>query len=560
MASRIAAGEVVENPASAVKELLENSLDAGASEISVEINDGGLGLIRVVDNGVGIPAQDATLAFQRFATSKIPIDENLDSINTLGFRGEALPSIAAVSTVYLVTSTAHEPVGTLVEVIGGEIGRAIPYGSPIGTSIAVKGLFQNFPGRLKFLKSRSTETSRIQALLHRFALAFPYVRLHLQVDGRLSFASSGGESLRDACSDIYGPKIARALLEVKSFNTADSNTNSIDVDGLVSPPDISRASRGYINIFVNHRWIQSRHLAYAVEEAYKGLLMERRYPLAAIHLTIPAEDVDINVHPSKLEVRFRQEREVFSSLQRAVRDALIALAPVPIIHPSRFLEKPVSAIRDFQSEHSLSIFDRLGDVSHSRTLKEIVPTIRALGQVHNLYIVAEGAEGIYLIDQHAAHERVRYDRIQEDIRSRVPQAQGLLEAVVVDLDSRMGEALEAHLADWAQYGFDLEAFGPDSYLLRAIPATLMDMDPRETFLSILGDVADGGSVRDLEDKIASSVACHSSVRAGKTLSQEEMAHLLAQLESTSQPNTCPHGRPTMILISADHLHRQFGRR
>jgi DNA mismatch repair protein MutL len=566
LAAKIAAGEVVERPASVVKELVENSLDAGATAISVEIRGGGLELIRVVDNGSGIPKEEAELAFHRFATSKIYLEDDLDSITTLGFRGEALPSIAAVSTVALITRPAHQPVGTLVDVAGGEITRTAPQGSPPGTSITVLGLFQNVPARLKFLKSPSAEASRVQTILHQFALAFPRVRFHLEVDGRASFASSGGGDLRDACSAIYGPKTARALLEVTSHDSPGDGAGPIGVYGLVSPPDLSRASRSYINLLVNRRWTQSRTLTYALEEAYQGFLMERRHPLAVIHLTVPPQEVDVNVHPAKLEVRFRQERDVFSALQRAVRGTLVALAPVPTVRSPLTPLRPTTTpsnmtLRGLPSQPALggSLYAPEEGKDASSTPREVVPSLRVLGQVQNLYIVAEGPEGVYLVDQHAAHERVLYERVQAELKDRGPQVQGLLESVVVELSPVLEEALEAHRGEWARYGFDLEPFGPHSYLLRAVPAFLKDADPGEAFLAILEEVGQGEDARDLEEKMASSIACHSAVRAGKTLSQEEMVHLLAQLETSSQPNTCPHGRPTMVHLSAANLQREFGR-
>ena len=571
MAARIAAGEVVERPASVVKELVDNGLDAGATAISVEIRGGGLELIRVVDNGSGIPTEEAELAFHRFATSKLPPEGSLDSITTLGFRGEALPSIAAVSTVSLITRTADQPAGTIVEVAGGDIIRAAPQGSPPGTSIAVRDLFQNVPARLKFLKSPSAEASRVQTVLHQFALAFPEVRFHLDVDGRASFTSPGGGELRDACSAVFGTKTARALLEVTSLDALDAGADSLGVRGLVSPPDVSRSSRSYINLMVNRRWIQSRALTYALEEAYQGFLMERRHPLAVIHLTVPPQDVDVNVHPAKLEVRFHQERDVFSTLQRAVRSALVALAPVPTVHSSIASSRlsataparptTTSTSGPLQSQQALSLFAPIEGGDNASTPRDVVPSLRVLGQMQSLYIVAEGPEGMYLVDQHAAHERVLYEKVKDEMSNRDPQVQGLLESVVVEVPAALEGALEAHRDEWAKYGFDLEAFGPHSYLLRALPASLKDADPEQAFLAILEEVGQGGeSALDWEEKMVCSIACHSAVRAGKTLTQEEMQNLLAQLEASNQPNTCPHGRPTMVHLSAADLQREFGRR
>ncbi|MDP6494300.1 MAG: DNA mismatch repair endonuclease MutL, partial [Dehalococcoidia bacterium] len=555
-------GEVVQRPASVVKELVDNSLDAGATAISVEIRGGGLELVRVVDNGSGIPADEAELAFHRFATSKLSLEGNLDSITTLGFRGEALPSIASVSNISLITRPADQLAGTLVEVVAGDIKRTEPQGSPTGTSIAVRDIFRNVPARLKFLKSASAEATRVQTVLHQFALAFPEVRFHLDIDGWASFTSPGGGDPRDACSAVYGTKTARALLEV--FSPGD-DIDLVGISGLISPPDVSRSTRSYMNFLVNRRWIQSRTLTYALEECYQGFLMKRRHPLAIIHLSVPLQEVDVNVHPAKLEVRFRRERDVFSTLQRAVRGALVALAPVPTVRSNLGLVSPASTIparslNELQSQQALSLFAPVEGMENANTPREIVPSLRVLGQIQNLYIVADGPEGVYLVDQHAAHERVLYDKVYGEIRDREPQVQGLLESVVVELPAALEENLVAHRDEWAWYGFDLETFGPHSYLLRALPSSLKDADPEEAFRSILEEVGQGGSNMEWEEKMVCSIACHSAVRAGKILTQEEMESLLTQLAASNQPNTCPHGRPTMIHLNVAHLQREFGRR
>ena len=562
LAARIAAGEVVERPASVVKELVENSLDAGATSVSVEISGGGLETIRVVDNGEGIPPDEVELAFQRFATSKLSPSDDLDRITTLGFRGEALPSIAAVSTVALLSRQAQQPGGVLVEVENGEIARAVPQGSPPGTSVTVRGLFRNVPARLKFMKSPSVEASRVRTLLHQLTLAYPNVAFHLDVDGRRAFSCAGSGDLRDACSAVYGPKTARSLLDATYPDPP--GDSSIDVRGLISPPDISRSSRGSINIIVNRRWIQSRTLTFALEEAYQGFLMERRHPLAVVHIAVPPEELDVNVHPAKLEVRFRNEREVFSTLQRAVRSALVTHAPVPTVRPDTLsVRDPAArppAAQAGTTQQALSLFAPEDNRGGAHTPREIVPSLRVLGQVQSLYIVAEGPGGVYLVDQHAAHERVLYEMVRNEMEDTGLEAQGLLEPVVVELAPLQEEAFEAHRSEWTRYGFELEAFGPNSLLLRGLPSFLSDAEPKEAFLSVLEDMVQGKEAVDWEERMTSSIACHSAVRAGKSLAHQEMAHLLAQLEATSQPNTCPHGRPTMVHLSAAHLEREFGRR
>ncbi len=563
LAARIAAGEVVERPASVVKELVENSLDAGATSVSVEINGGGLEAIRVVDNGEGIPPDEVELALQRFATSKLSPSDDLERITTLGFRGEALPSIAAVSRMSLLSRRADQAGGVLVEAEQGNVVRSTPQASPPGTSVTVRGLFRNVPARLKFLKSPSAEASRVRGLLHQLALAYPEVAFHLDVDGRRAFSCPGSGDLRDACSAVYGPKTARALLDVAYPEPREEGATA--VRGLISPPDVSRSTRGSINIIVNRRWIQSRALAFALEEAYHGFLMERRHPLAVVHVSVPTEEVDVNVHPAKLEVRFRKEREVFSTLQRAVRSALVAHAPVPTVRPDVLETRGTATTRPTATqagttEQALSLFAPEDDARDAHTPREVVPSLRVLGQVQNLYIVAEGPGGVYMVDQHAAHERVLYEAVRDEMRDAGLEAQGLLEPVVVELTPAQEEVYEAHVAEWGRYGFLLESFGPHSLLLRGLPSFLADADPKEAFLAVLEDMGEGRDAADWEDSIISSIACHSAVRAGKSLAHQEMAHLLAQLEATSQPNTCPHGRPTMVHLSAAHLEREFGRR
>ena len=560
LAARIAAGEVVERPASVVKELVENSLDAGATHVSVEVSGGGLELIRVVDNGEGIPPDEVELALQRFATSKLSTD-SLDRITTLGFRGEALPSIAAVSTMSLLSRQADQPGGVLVEAEHGDIVRSAPQASPPGTSVTVRGLFRNVPARLKFVRSASVEASRVRALLHQLALAYPDTALNLVVDGRRAFSCPGSGDLRDACSAVYGPKTARELLEVAYPDQP--GEGAVAVRGLISPPEVTRSSRSSINLIVNRRWIQSRTLTFALEEAYQGFLMERRHPLAVVHIDLSTEDLDVNVHPAKLEVRFRKEREVFSTLQRAVRSALVAHAPVPTVRHdilNASSPPPPPSPSPEETRQALSLFAPEDEGARAQTPREVVPSLRVLGQVQNLYIVAEGPGGVYLVDQHAAHERVLYEAVREEMREAGLQAQGLLEPVVVELTPAQEEAFEAHGGEWNKYGFELEAFGPHSFLLRGLPSFLSDADPREAFLSVLEDMGEGSVFSDREERMVSSIACHSAVRAGKSLAHLEMANLLAQLEATSQPNTCPHGRPTMVHLSSAHLEREFGRR
>ncbi|MEE8418488.1 MAG: DNA mismatch repair endonuclease MutL, partial [Dehalococcoidales bacterium] len=329
--SRIAAGEVVERPASVVKELVENSLDAGASQITVETNGGGVGLIRVSDNGSGIPSSELELAFQRHATSKITSLTDLESISSLGFRGEALPSIAAVARVEVVTCPADDQSGNFLTINEGVKIEQGSRGRARGTTITIRSLLRSVPARLKFLKSTATENSHISGVISQYALAYPGVKFDLTIDGRSTLRTPGNQRLSDAIMEVYGLEIARGMLELEGEQAVcgEGATATVKVTGMVGSPSTNRANRNYLSFFVNRRWINSRLLTWAVEEAYHGLLMQGRHPVAVINISLPGGDVDVNIHPTKTEVKFQNERLVFSAVQKAVRQALLDLAPVP---------------------------------------------------------------------------------------------------------------------------------------------------------------------------------------------------------------------------------------
>ena len=328
----IAAGEVVERPASVVKELMDNSLDAGASEVSIEVRQGGLSLIRVTDNGTGIPDDGLALAFHRYATSKLAEVQDLARITTLGFRGEALPSIAAVAEVEIVSRLADTVAATYLRLVDGQPAGQGTRGAPVGTTVTVFDLFAKQPARRKFMRTPTTENQHIASLVSQYALAYPEVRFSLRLDGRQALLTSGSGQLADAVASVYSADVAAAMLPMRW--PADDERAAISVSGLTSPPHISRASRGYVSLFVNRRWVQNRRLTFAVEEAYSGLLPTGRHPIAIVDLRLPYEEVDVNVHPTKAEVRFRQEKEAFAAVQRAVRQALLEQAPVPSVPPS----------------------------------------------------------------------------------------------------------------------------------------------------------------------------------------------------------------------------------
>ncbi|MDW8120382.1 MAG: DNA mismatch repair endonuclease MutL [Chloroflexota bacterium] len=566
VAARIAAGEVVERPASVVKELVENALDAGATQVVVEVVGGGMERIRVSDDGVGIPQADVPLLFQRHATSKLASAKDLEAIATLGFRGEALYSIAQVSWVSLLTRHRDEEQGTLVEVREGAVLRREPAGARVGTTLTVRGLFRNVPARRKFLRSPSAEAARCQQVVCAYVLAFPQVRFTLQVDGRTVLTAPGNGNLRDAVGAVYGSQVAQALVEVQG----EAPERGWKIWGLVSPPDLHRSHRGNISIIVNRRPVQARALAFAVEEAYTGLLPQERHPLAVVHLTLPSEQVDANVHPSKAEVRIAAEGEVAGLLQRTVREAVVARSAVPQVAVP-LLRPEVGPAPPLGGRGGGGTVRGRGEAPAptagvasppAPALRVALPALRPLGQMGACYIVAEGAEGLYLIDQHAAHERVLFERVWERLRRREPWTQGLLEPVVVELSPPQAQALADGQDAIAQAGWQVEPFGERAVLVRGMPAPLVGKPPRPAFLdfldALLGDDLPQGM--GMEARVAAVVACHSAVTAGMLLSPQEMASLLEDLGRAEDPYTCPHGRPTLVLLSRAYVEKEFRRR
>ncbi len=574
VASKIAAGEVVERPASVVKELVENSIDAGAREIKVEVRQGGRRLMRVIDDGMGIPAAEVELAFARHATSKIASVEELSSIATLGFRGEALASIAAVSQLTIVTRTAEEDVGTLLRLEGGRVTHRQKKGCPQGTVITVENLFYNVPARLKFLRTETTERKHIDGLIYRYGMAYPQLRFSLTNDGRPTFQSLGTGKLYDVLIKAYGLEVARQMLEVQgpkadNLKPGTSNLEPIDVYGYISSPSLHRANRSYLTFFVNGRWVQDRMLSYAVSEAYHTLLPTRRYPIVVLCLELDPSQVDINVHPTKSEVRFLDSSAVFSAVQKAVRRILVDQAAIPRMTglPSQWPTSDMERRRRLveagtQSQLALEAQRAAGIEAPSAfdfPEPARLPPLRVLGQIAQTYIIAEGPEGLYLIDQHTAHERVLYERLMAEQTKMAVASQTLLEPLTIELPFQTG-VIGGETLEFLNYlGFDMESFGGETYLVRAVPTMLAKGDIGQAIVEIVDGLTEGEAAGAGEERALISLVCHSAVRAGKTLSQEEMRDLIRQLEETAMPRTCPHGRPTMIHLSAAQLAREFGR-
>jgi DNA mismatch repair protein MutL len=627
VAAKIAAGEVVERPAAVVKELVENALDAGARHIRVELANGGLDLIRVTDDGGGIAADELPLALARHATSKVATLDDLERVGTLGFRGEALASVASVARVSIVSRPQTETVGAQIICDEGALGAVTPAGAAAGTIVTVRDLFASVPARLKFLKTRSTEAGHAVHLVEQYALAYPEARFTVLSDGRQAFTSSGGGTLFGALVAVYGLTVAeqmvtlpaggdRDTLEVGGHAVMrDSATDRPRVTGYVSRPSCYKSTRQHLSFFVNRRWVQSRALTFAVEEAYHSLLLAGRHPIAVLNITLDPALLDVNVHPAKTEVRFLHERQVYAAAQRAVREAVLATAETPEIAASAFAVPAWAAAGGEEKhadqdanmgitlDHGRTAFAELwarqhgegsvgdgsvgdgsvGDGSRPGEQPEQrgfavpgvdtaapvggtkLPVLRVLGQVSQSYIITEGPDGVYMVDQHAAHERILLERMIEEWRARAVSSQLLLQPVPIELAPAEREAVEAHLEVLRAIGFEIEPFGVDAMLVRALPAALTStaraQPLRELLIDLAGAEAEAASHGETwEEHALANVACKAAIKAGQTLSPEEQRELIHQLERTSAHQSCCHGRPTMVHLSLSALERQFDRR
>lgn len=608
VAAQIAAGEVVERPASVVKELIENALDAGAHLIQVEVEGGGRRLLRITDNGSGIPTDEAELAFLRNATSKLQTVEDLSHIQTLGFRGEALASIASVAQVTMLTRTRDSETGTLIRVRGGALVEQRTAGAPVGTVLTVENLFFNTPARLKFLKAETTERRHIDALVTRYAMAYPNVRFALLQDGRMTFQTTGSGSLSDVLVESLGLDVMRDMIEVMPNAVPRPDLPPITVCGYTSAPNLNRTTRSHISLFVNGRYVQDNSLNYAVTQAYHTLMPADRYPIAVLLITLPPEEVDVNVHPTKAEVRFRSPDAVFSAVQSAVRRAVISRDIVPGVAEHAFsapeqtapmieqaaADQAEPAPHLVQHSYNMPLHD-LGFRSQQRDPygdsrpgsgftpatepayryttpitqpaapltegKRTLPPLRVIGQVSATYIVAEGPAGMYLVDQHAAHERILYEQFMAQQAAHQPVAQRTLAPITLELAPHSAALIENNLALLNSLGFDIEPFGSNTFRIRAVPGILADRTPEESMVTILDDLENGSEpgAATLEARIILRVCKAAAVKAGQTLSYNEMQALLRQLERCALPRSCPHGRPTMIHLSSDQLAKEFGR-
>ena len=591
VASQIAAGEVIERPASVVKELLENSLDAGANTIAIHVEEAGKKRIEIADDGAGIPADELELAASRHATSKLVRSDELFSIVTLGFRGEALASIGSVSRMTITSRVGGEKEGARFMVEGGKSKKPTKVGATVGTVICVEDLFYNVPARLKFLKTDTTERRAIDTLVARYALAYPAKRFKLTDGKNVVLQTAGDGDRRAILAALYGVDVAKQMLEVHSME------EGMTLAGFISPTSLTRSNRKEITFFINGRWVHEVALSTALMQAYHTLLMVGRYPLAALFLEIKPEDVDVNVHPAKAEVRFRNQDKVFSFVQRSARKALLAYSPVPNVAPSLWGGRSVSVESNSvgldwtighdnqvnsdqlsvngdlmlrQAQHGGPETDAQSPASNLHSPNSQVqsssfariPLLRLIGQIGAAYLVAEGPDGLYLIDQHAAHERVLFEKLMAQREMKSIASQALLTPVAVTLPPQSTQLLMSQLPVLKYFGFDVEEFGPNTFQIRAMPVLFSGSDPSAALRALVEDFEeDEAPLKDeVEKKLAARVCKRMAVRAGMSLSNEEQRALLADLETCDSPRTCPHGRPTMIHLSVDVLERQFGRR
>ena len=616
---KIAAGEVVEKPASVVKELVENSIDAGANKITVEIKDGGISFIRITDNGCGIAKEDLSNAFMRHATSKIATADDLNRIVSLGFRGEALSSISAVSQVEMITKQKEDLMGIKVSCNGGVMDEPEQIGAPDGTTIIVRNLFYNTPVRKKFLKTPMTEGSYIAELMQHIAMSHPYVSISFIQNGQTRFFTSGNGELSEIVYRIYGKDVSDNMLAV------DATKDGIHITGFIGKPVLARANRNYETFFVNGRYIKSKVISSALEEGYKTYLMQHKYPFAVLHFEIAGEDIDVNVHPTKMEIRIMNPQPFCEF----VKDTVIACLTKPVLIPEYAAEdekaevkpvkkelppEPFEVRRHEQTAMSMEPlqYNKLPVVTaqvaeeaprgfrvlghpepksknmhkpHDNIIKQEdaliskvaqmelfsdsletpdedrLKSLEIIGQVFKTYWLVEFENTLYFVDQHAAHEKVNYERLMKKITAKENTTQMLMPPMVISLSAREHTVLERYEEYFIALGFELEEFGGDEITLRGIPQDLYGVDAKEMFLTILDELIES-PVRGTPDLITSKIAsmsCKAAVKGNQNLSHTEAKELLKQLFALENPYHCPHGRPTMFSMSKYEMEKKFKR-
>lgn len=569
VANKIAAGEVVERPASVVKELVENSLDAQVSQIKVEVESGGIKKILVIDDGTGMDKEDIQKCFLRHGTSKIFQEEDLLSIKSLGFRGEALSSIAAVSKMKIKSKVEKETAGTLLELEAGETKKISSAGMPTGTSIEVSDLFFNVPARRKFLKSSPTEFRHIIDIITTHSLACENIGFVLKHNGKLVFSLEKNLSREEKIKELLGEEVFRNLLAVFFSHP------HLKIEGFVSKPSLTAQASYKQFTFVNKRGVKDRVIAAAVKEAYGTLLPAKTYPIFFLYLTLPYEMVDVNVHPRKEEVKFVNSQFIFQSVKAAVSQALVRGDLTPSLQrvtrgPTRLGQVRPPKPRDYNKERAV-----VGEKELEKELKfykELLPWEEELKvrvaeeilQVHNLYLIKPTEEGILIVDQHAAHERILYEKLIESFKSEKKEniSQALLLPLTVELSFSEAEILRENLKTLTRLGFEIEEFGRNSFKINSVPNILKAHDIVSLITEVIEDLGQERPPKEVDEKSLRTIvflACRSAIKAGDPLSKEECRDLLEKLEETKTKYTCPHGRPVKVIISLAELQKMFKR-
>lgn len=648
---KIAAGEVIERPASIIKELVENAIDAGASAVTVEIKEGGISFIRITDNGCGIPKGKVPLAFLRHSTSKIRSVDDLSTVASLGFRGEALSSIAAIAQVELITKTKDEVTGTRYRIEGGAEKSIEDTGAPDGTTFLVHQIFYNTPARRKFLKTPMTEASHVSELMTRLALSHPEVSIQFINNGQEKLHTSGNGKLKDIIYHVFGRDIANNLLETNE------RIDGIQVQGFIGKPIISRGNRNYENYFINGRYVKSNIIAKAIEDAYKDFTMQHKYPFTALHFTMDGTDLDVNVHPTKMELRFSNQQGVYNFIYNALKQTLSEPELIPRVElpeakevpvkaekiVERKQEQPMTPVREerktpvIEEEKNLDYFmkkmrERVTayhqqvtkvkptpapsvvqenvnyealPASQVAAVKQPVPEQRTvakepmpeqavapreeksvvtekqldffeeklltkkaaqeykiIGQLFETYWLVEFHEQLYIIDQHAAHERVLYEKTLRGMKDREFTSQYLSPPIILNLSMQEEEALNTHMDIFTNIGFEIEPFGGDSYAIRAVPDNLFSIAKRELFTEMLDQLVDGihsSLAPDIVAEKVASMSCKAAVKGNSRLSAAEVETLIGELLELENPYHCPHGRPTIIAMTKRELEKKFKR-
>lgn len=612
--NKIAAGEVIEKPASIVKELVENSIDAGSTSITIEIKDGGKSYISVSDNGSGISEEDLEHVFLRHATSKIHSANDLLSINTLGFRGEAMASIAAVSEVELQTKAEDDDSGSYMLVRGGKIIERKSMGLPTGTGIIVRNLFYNTPARLKFLKSDTSEQGHIVDMVEKLALTNTGISIKLIVNGKTALQTPGNGDLLSVIQCVYGRNVAKSMLLL------DYDSEVVKIDGYIGKPEISKGNSTYMIFSVNNRIIKNRMLGEAVKQAYKTLLMNNRYPFSILNINIDSERIDVNVHPTKQEIKFSDDRAIFNTIYIAVKNCLnssqlfygdvgseeeqsninehvnpytppneqsqgLFTTKSPGYDKNRAYEGDMPLLKEIESREPFvsnpaSMTKPYGETKHTREQPDFsmpktdyrknapetegkndeLLSLNIIGQLFSTYILCQGRDKFYLIDQHAAHERIMYEHLMSRFDTGDIPVQQLMLPIVIELSPTEAQLLNANLTVFYRLGFEIEQFGENTIAIRSIPIIMGEPCTGEFFSDILASIGNNGKqAENPKEKIIISMSCKNAIKAGQLLSQDEIRELLVKLANTKSPYTCPHGRPTTVIMDQYELEKKFKR-